>query len=334
MNNRLSAPGQQRLARRAHLLPDFLAVARAGGIRQAAEQVSITQSALTRRVQELESALGVTLFERSVQGMRLTPFGQALRHHAEMMELDCSYAAAEISELLEGQTGELRIASGPAWAHEIAPDAAGELIEHMPGVRLTMMTGMNEVTLPMLRAGELDLVLGGLPPEEDRLPELTYAALIRVRHEVFASTAHPLQQRRSVSPKALADHPWIWLRDAVSARALLAQAFQRAGIAMPPSAIETTSMDFGFRLLQRGQHLMVLPSTLERAALREGLAPLRLKAPIGSFVAGIIYRPALERLRAFRCFKEALVAQTEGMEAAQRGRLDRKTALDRRAGSA
>jgi LysR family transcriptional regulator, regulator of abg operon len=74
---RIDPAGQQRLARRAHLLPDFLAVARAGGIRQAAEQVAITQSALTRRVQELESALGVSLFERSVLGMRLTPFGEA-----------------------------------------------------------------------------------------------------------------------------------------------------------------------------------------------------------------------------------------------------------------
>src|SRR5438045_2133765 len=114
MAKNLHSAAQQRLARRAHLLPDFLAVARAGGIRQAAEQVAITQSALTRRIQELESTLGVTLFERSVLGMRLTPFGQTLRHHAELIEVDCGYAAAEISELLEGQAGELRVAAGPA----------------------------------------------------------------------------------------------------------------------------------------------------------------------------------------------------------------------------
>ncbi len=305
------AVGQQRLARRAHLLPDFLAVARAGGIRQAAEQVAITQSALTRRVQELESALGVSLFERSVLGMRLTPFGEALRHHAELMELDCSYAAAEISELLEGQGGELRIASGPAWAHEIAPDAVGKLVERMPRVRVTMLTGMNEVTLPMLKAGELDVVLGGLPPEPDRLPELVYLPLIEVEHQVFTSISHPLQQRKAVAPKALTEHPWIWLRDAVSARALLLQQFQRAGLGMPPSAIETTSMQFGFRLLQRGQHLMVLPSTLRGVAHREGLAPLRLNTSIGSFVAGIMYRPTLERLRTFRCFRDALLEQAQ-----------------------
>lgn len=306
-----SAPSlaQQRLARRAHLLPDFLAVARAGGIRQAAEQVAVTQSALTRRIQELESAMGVQLFERSVLGMRLTPFGQALRHHAELMELDCSYAAAEISELLEGQAGELRIAAGPAWAHEIAPDAAGALVESMPGVRLTMLTGMNEVTLPMLRAGELDVVLGGLPPDDERLPELAYLPLIRIEHEVFASTDHPLHLHKRVPIKALAQQPWIWLRDSVSARTHLSQALRKADAAAPPASIETTSIQFGFRLLKRARHLMVLPSTLRSAAAHEQLAPLALAAPIGSFVAGAMYRPALERLKAFRRLKEALLEQ-------------------------
>lgn len=300
---------QQRLARRAHLLPDFLAVARAGGIRQAAEQVAVTQSALTRRIQELESALGVQLFERSVLGMRLTSFGEALRHHAELVELDCSYAAAEISELLEGQAGELRIAAGPAWAHEIAPDAAGVLVESMPGVRLTMLTGMNEVTLPMLTAGELDVVLGGLPPDDERLPELAYLPLIRIEHEVFASTDHPLLQQKRVLTKALAHQPWIWLRDSVSARTHLSLALRKAGASMPPVSIETTSIQFGFRLLKRARHLMVLPSTLRSAAAREHLAPLALSAPLGSFIAGAIYRPTLERLKAFRRLKEALLEQ-------------------------
>lgn len=300
---------QHRLARRAHLLPDFLAVARAGGVRQAAEQVAVTQSALTRRIQELESALGVQLFERSVLGMRLTPFGQALLHHAQRMELDCSYAAAEISELLEGQAGELRIAAGPAWAHEIAPDAAGALVDGMPGVRLTMLTGMNEVTLPMLRAGELDVVLGGLPPDGERLPELAYLPLIRVEHEIYASMDHPLRQHPQVSVQALAHEPWIWLRDSVSARTHLSEALREAGACMPPVSIETTSIEFGFRLLRRARHLMVLPSTLRSTAAREQLAPLALAAPLGSFVAGAMYRPTLERLKAFRCLKQALLEQ-------------------------
>lgn len=300
---------QQRLARRAHLLPDFLAVARAGGVRQAAQQVAVTQSALTRRIQELESALGVQLFERSVLGMRLTPFGEALRHHAELMELDCSYAAAEIAELLDGEAGELRIAAGPAWAHEIAPDAAGALVDSMPGVRLTMLTGMNEVTLPMLRAGELDVVLGGLPPDDERLPELAYLPLIRVEHEVFAATDHPLHRQKQVPIKTLAHQPWIWLRDSVSARTHLSRALRKAGAPMPPLSIETTSIQFAFRLLKRARHLMVLPSTLRASAAREQVAPLALSATMGSFDAGAMYRPTLERLKAFRCLKEALLEQ-------------------------
>lgn len=315
MSESFPSASKQRLARRAHLLPDFLAVARAGGIRQAADLVAISQSALTRRIQELESALGVSLFERSVLGMRLTPFGQALRHHAELMEVDCGYAEMEISELLEGKAGSLRIAAGPAWAHEIAPDAAGKLVERLPGVRLSLLTGMNEVTLPMLKAGELDVVLGGLPPELERSPELAYIPLIQVEHEVYAAAEHPLHGHRAATPKALSEHPWIWLRDAVAARALLSAKFHKAKVAIPTTSIETSSMQFGFRLLARGHHLMVLPSTLRQAAGREGLAPLRLTNPVGSFTAGIIHRPTLERLKAFRCFKEALFEQAAAVTA-------------------
>jgi DNA-binding transcriptional LysR family regulator len=65
-----------RLMRRSHLLGDFLVVAAEGGIRQAADKIAISQSALTRRIQDLEAEVGASLFERTSRGMTLTPFGE------------------------------------------------------------------------------------------------------------------------------------------------------------------------------------------------------------------------------------------------------------------
>lgn len=307
MKEPTSAQMLQRLARRSQLLSDFLAVARAGGIRQAAEQVAISQSALTRRIQELEQALEVKLFERSVQGMTLTPFGLALRHHAEMVEMNCAYAATEIADLLNGAAGELRIAAGPAWAYELAPDAVATLAERLPAVKVTMLTRMNEVTLPMLQAGELDVVLGGFPAPAARSPELRYEPLLEVEHLVYASAGHVLQRNASIAATDLARHPWIRFRDAVAARDLLAGFFRQGGLEPVGWAVETTSVQFGFRLLKRGLHLMVLPSTLKETAAQEGIHPLPMAAPLGRYVAGLMYRPSLERLKAFRSFREALI---------------------------
>jgi LysR family transcriptional regulator, regulator of abg operon len=302
----------QRLLRRANLLPDFLAVARAGGIRQAAEQAAVTQSALTRRIQELEQALDVKLFERSVQGMALTPFGRALLHHAQMVEMNCNYAASELTDLLSGTAGELRLAAGPAWAYELLPDAIAALTGRLPGVKVSILTRMNEATLPMLDDGRLDVVLGGFPAERKRSTEIRYEPLIEVEHLVFAAKAHVLHRKRKVLPADLVKHPWIWFDEAVMGRHLVDALMERAGTESPTPAVATTSVQSGFRLLKRGTHVMLLPSTLRAAAAREGLAPVNLRPGVGRYAAGLMYRPSLERLRAFREFRQALFEVLEG----------------------
>jgi DNA-binding transcriptional LysR family regulator len=295
-----------RLARRVHLLGDFLAVARVGGIRQAAERVNVTQSALTRRIQELEQALGVALFERSAQGMRLTPFGQALRHYAEMVEMNCTYAAAEIRQLVEGDSGELRIAAGPAWAYHLAPDAIAHVKRQLPGVKVSLLGRMNEATLPMLAEGRLEAVLGGLPDESQRSADILYEPLLEIEHLVFASHAHPLQSLEQVRPRDLQQYPWIWFNEAVSGRQYMNDLFSKVGLQAPPASIDTTSVHFGFRVMADERHLMQLPSTLKAVAQREGLRPLPMRGTGGRYVAGLMYRPSLMRLHAFSAFRHAL----------------------------
>ena len=95
-----------RLLRRSHLLGDFLTVIAEGSIRQAADKIAISQSALTRRIQDLEEGLGASLFERTSRGMTLTPFGEVLKHHAQLVAITCKSAANEISELLDGEAGD------------------------------------------------------------------------------------------------------------------------------------------------------------------------------------------------------------------------------------
>lgn len=296
-----------RLARRSHLLGDFLAVVRAGGIRQAAERVNVTQSALTRRIQELEQALDVALFERSAKGMSLTPFGQALRHHAEMMEMNCTYAAAEISQLVAGDTGELRIAAGPAWAYQLAPDAIAQAKRQLPGVKVSLLGRMNEATLPMLAEGRLEAVLGGLPEDRERSPEIHYEPLLEIEHLVFCSERHPLQSLKEVRPRNLLQFPWIWFNEAVSGRQYMEGLFAKAGLQAPPASIDTTSVHFGFRVMADGHHLMLLPSTLQAVAQREGLKPLSMRGTGGRYVAGLMYRPSVMRLHAFSTFRQALM---------------------------
>jgi DNA-binding transcriptional LysR family regulator len=288
-----------RLMRRSHLLGDFLMVAAEGGIRQAADKIAISQSALTRRIQDLEAELGASLFERTSRGMTLTPFGEVLKHHAQLVAITCQYAVSEISDLLEGEAGELRLSAGPAWAYSLVPDAIAAMQSERPKIRVTLLDLINELSLPMLSSGLLDVVLGGLPPEPLRDPQ--------IQHLVFADEQHPLNQIEGVEAAQLGAHPWIWFTTGAASRELLGSYFERAGLPAPSTSVETSSAQSVFRLMQQGNYLMLLPSTSRATAAHHGVRPLRLKAGFGRYAAGMMYRPSVMRLKAFTSFRDALL---------------------------
>lgn len=295
-----------RLMRRSHLLGDFLMVAAEGGIRQAAEKVSISQSAMTRRIQDLESGLGVTLFERTSRGMTLTPFGEVLHHHARQVALTCKYAVSEIGDLLEGEAGELRLSAGPAWAYSLVPDAIAAMHTRHPHISIQLLDLRIDAALPLLAQGSLDVVLGRLPPVALRDPQFVYERLLEIEHLVFANRQHPLSGRSALRPEDLIAYPWIWFTQELASQTLLASYFADAGLKPPSSAVEASSVQSVFRLMQQGNYLMLLPSTSSAMAAHQGIEALSLHKSLGRFDAGMIYRPSVRRLRAFTSFRDVL----------------------------
>lgn len=301
-----SAP---RLLRRADLLRDFLAVVNAGGIRAAAEQVHLSQSALTRRVQELERLLDVQLFERHALGMRLTRFGEVLRHHAQLVDLNCYYAATELEDLRDGGAGELRLAAGPAWDAALVPDAIAAVQKTFPRIRFFVTSRHNDSTLPMLSDARLDLVLGSIPQPHDRDPNITYEHVMHIEHRVFAHARHPLHTRRQkLRPQDLQHAaPWLWFSEAVTTRADLRQWFRQDGLEAPDSAIEVTSLQAAVRLMQQGDYLMLLPSTLIPVLVERQLRPLETRGSIARYSVGMMYRQSTLRMRAFAELRKHLL---------------------------
>jgi len=297
------------MIRRIQLIRYFLAVARSGSIRQAAEVVHLSQPALTRRIQDLESELGVMLFDRTPRGMALSRFGEVLFHHAQDIDLSCDFALKEIQELASGDGGDLRVGAGAAWSFSLVPQTVAKLRLTLPKVKIQFFDWVNERMMPMLIDGQLDILVGGIPRLEERLPQLVYEPLFNVEQLVFASAEHPLHGRRCTAQQ-LAKYPWIWFREARLGRSLIQQQFDDKKIALPESSIDTTSIHFGLQLLAQDQlHVMLLPSTLMDAAKEFGVKPLRLKTPLEAYPAGLIYREQAMRLKAAVAFRDLLTKQ-------------------------
>src|SRR2546423_14761900 len=95
-------------------LEAFSEVARLGNVSRAAETLSVTQPALTARLQGLEGDLGVDLFVRGARGMTLTDAGRALLPHAQRVLAQVVEGRKAVQELQSGKVGELLIGAAPA----------------------------------------------------------------------------------------------------------------------------------------------------------------------------------------------------------------------------
>ena len=120
----------------------FMEIARQGNMRRAAYALSISQPALTARLQALEEELGTPFFRRSHAGMVLTPAGRAFLPHADRAIEAIRSGASLVRELEHGVIGELALAVAPAVSAYVLPEILVRFMERHPDVRLLVGPGI------------------------------------------------------------------------------------------------------------------------------------------------------------------------------------------------
>ena len=143
----------------------FLAVAEQGSFSAAARLLKLGQATLSRRMAELEAALGEPVFERSSQGARLTPLGRKLLPSAQAM---AEWAAeAQVQHGAHGRTsamqGKVRVAAPPAIAYDLLAPMAADIRQAHPGLQIEVLSS---VKLLNLGRGEADIALRTFAPQD------------------------------------------------------------------------------------------------------------------------------------------------------------------------
>jgi len=284
------------LAQNIALLRQFLAVAKSGSISRGARNLAMTQPAVTKSIHRLEDELGVTLFERRARGVALTRFGESLLRHAKLIEAEWSFAQAEIRAFRKGFAGQLRIGGGPFFGVALLPRAIAELQTRFPALRIDLQIGVNEITLPKLLDGDLDIVIGRLP-KRDALPEhIVQRRIAEVRICAIAARAHPLAGRRSLTGAQLSGFPWVVYQQDPETIANLLSALRRIGANPPQIAIESTSLVALFEMLRSGPYLSCLAEGLLDTHIGAGIVALDIGGEVSSFSAGAIYPRAVAEI--------------------------------------
>ncbi len=187
----------------------FLAVADALSFRQAAEALHLSQPPLSRAIRDLESRLGMTLFDRHARGVSLTEAGRRLLPYARgvadlLRQAEAAFQGAAVPATLRlGMTS----AAEPSWFRGLA-DRAQAL---QPGVRVEVVSDTSPRLVRQLRAGRLDAAFIALPTDVRGLDVLEIDRLPMV---VALPSAHPLARRRLLRLADLADEPVFWFERA------------------------------------------------------------------------------------------------------------------------
>ena len=165
------------------LLRTFLAVVRTRHFGRAADELCVTQSAVSARIRQLEKALGTRLFNRERNNIQLTPEGRQLQKHAETIVHAWARARQETG-LREEFTGGLTI--GVMWDlwETLLADSLHRIREALPETALQVETGARDLLIRRLMDGIIDLALLFEPPQVPDL-EIRERGVIRL---VLAAT--------------------------------------------------------------------------------------------------------------------------------------------------
>ncbi len=215
------------------------AVARAGSIRKAAEHLSLTASALNRRIQDFEEDLGTPIFERLPRGVRLNAAGELAIRHIRAQRADLAKLHSQIADLSGVRRGHVAIACSHAVAYTLLPREIGVYRAAFPAVTFSV-TVLDHVSAQQALADfSVDLVLVFEPSIQAEL-QVIYV----LDEPLFAIAAHdhPALQKPVVRLRDCIAHPVALPDRSFGGRQLLDQALQRRMIRLDP-VIESNSFE-------------------------------------------------------------------------------------------
>ncbi|CUH63843.1 Cyn operon transcriptional activator [Thalassovita gelatinovora] len=163
-----------------------------GGLARAADQLNITQSALSHQIKHLEEQTGVELFVRRSKPMKLTAAGIRLLRAAEKILPEMAALEEQFKGILSGKTGRLHIAIECHACFEWLFPVLEQFRKAWPEVDVDIRAGLAFDALPALQREEVDLVISSDP---DKLPGVEFVPLFDYSPVFVASSAHPLAQK-------------------------------------------------------------------------------------------------------------------------------------------
>lgn len=287
-----------------HLLI-FQAVCDHRSFSAAAEAVGLTQPAVTKSIQALESQLGVKLFERGASGFHETRAAEVLKRRVRWILREIELVDDELRARNQMFDGHLTIGANPVWATRFLPRILPAIYEVFPQLTLDVTVGSGESLIPLLNEGHLDMFFG-LLPEAPVKTHVTQFHMFDVEVTLYARSGHPIHDTSPTTLRAIWDYPWV----AFSKHYKLDQRIEHlaAEFDLPPKRFSLTSMSIAslVTLSQQTDHIVFAADQLGLHMQENGFSQVLIDVPLLSFSTGAIVRASIEELEPVRMFLDEI----------------------------
>ncbi len=284
-------------------LQAFRAVVELGSFRKAADAISISQPALSRRIDKLEEALGVRLFERTTRSVTLTTVGRVFAPSAEQLLDDLDVALLGIRDVSSSRLGHVTIACVPSVAYYFLPNVIASYHRRFPRIRVKLLdAGANEV-LSAVISGEADFGVSFMGSQE---PEIDFKLLLQERFVAACRRDHPLARKKRVTWNELYEYEYVSVDKTSGNRLLLDQALTTVA-PRAPSVCETRHVTTLLGLIEAGLGVAAVPSMAMPGHDHPLLTSVPLVEPVVKRRVGIVKRRGRPLTPAAEEFHRAIV---------------------------
>ncbi|HYH22284.1 MAG TPA: LysR family transcriptional regulator [Azospirillum sp.] len=279
----------------------FVATANLGQVSRAARELSISQSAITSAIKELEAEVGARLFQRTAQGMELTEAG---RHF-----LDSSHRIlASVEEALHAAqatqaeiAGALSIGASYTVLGYFLPQHLERLERRHPQLRIHIHELTREAIEDGLLTGRLDMAV--VLTSNINNPELHIETLMSSQRRLWVAAGHPLLERDSVGQQDVAEHPYIVLT--VDEAAHWTMKYWSTSPRRPNMRLRTSSIEAVRSIVANGQGVTILSDMVHRPWSLEGkrIETIIMRERVPAMDIGLAWRQGAELTPAMRLFR-------------------------------
>ena len=264
----------------------FRALVEYGNFRVAAESICLSQSALSRRIEKLEAALGNRLFDRTTRRVSLTLYGQNFAERSAQLLDNVESMLADVDKASEERTGLITVATVPSAACYFMPDVIRRFQSRYPRVRIKLIDSSAGNVMDAVARSQADF---GICFAGNLSSEIEFFPLVEDVYVAACRKDHPLAQKSQLTWQAFFQQDYISLDKTSGNRNLLDRLL---GDIIPerPSVCETRHVTTMLGMVEAGIGVAAVPAMSMPTSEPTLLTPLPLVAPEVKRTVGLIRR--------------------------------------------